>query len=140
MGLLLPAGGIRRIRRQKTLMNKYQKEIKKFGEERDWGQFYDPKDLLLGIVEEIGEFRNIIKWEQNKEIVKKVIEDNKEEVEDTVGDILWLLLTLANICKVDADKAIEIVIASNKKRFPVEKVKGKHTNTHLGGHDGKYKK
>jgi len=40
-------------------MNPYQKQIKKFCEERNWGQFHNPKDLLLGIVEEIGELRNI---------------------------------------------------------------------------------
>ena len=27
-------------------MNKFQLQIKKFCEERDWNQFFDPKDLL----------------------------------------------------------------------------------------------
>ena len=44
-------------------MNIFQKKIKQFAEERNWGQFHNPKDLLLGIVEEIGELRNIVKWE-----------------------------------------------------------------------------
>ncbi len=43
-------------------MNKYQKIIKKFAEDRDWNKFHNPKDLLLGVVEEVGELRNIIKW------------------------------------------------------------------------------
>lgn len=47
-------------------MNKYQKIIKEFSEQRNWDQFHNPKDLLLGIIEEVGEFRNIIKWEQDQ--------------------------------------------------------------------------
>jgi len=38
-----------------------------------WHQFHQPKDLLLGMVEEIGEFRNLIKWEQDPEKVKKIV-------------------------------------------------------------------
>lgn len=121
-------------------MNRYQEQIKKFCEERNWEQFHNPKDLLLGIVEEIGEFRNIIKWEQDSETIKKVILENKEEVKDCIGDIFWFLSLLANNCDVDIDEAIEMTIKDNEKRFPIDKTNSKHTNTYLGGHDGKYKK
>jgi len=50
-------------------MNDFQKQIKKFAEDRNWSQFHNPKDLLLGIVEEIGEIRNIVKWEQDINIL-----------------------------------------------------------------------
>ena len=50
-------------------MNDVQKQIKKFAEDRNWSQFHNPKDLLLGIVEEIGEIRNIVKWEQDINIL-----------------------------------------------------------------------
>ena len=119
-------------------MNPYQEKIKKFCEERNWSQFHNPKDLLLGIVEEIGELRNIVKWEQNPETIKEVMLKNKEEVEDAVGDIFWFLSLLANGCNIDIDNAAQLVIEDNNKRFPIEKTKDKHTNTHLGGHDGKY--
>lgn len=119
-------------------MNSYQEQIKKFSEERNWNQFYNPKDILLGIVEEIGELRNLIKWEQNPEIIKKLLKENKEEVKDAVGDIYWFLSLLANSCDVDIDEAIQMTIEDNKKRFPIEKTKNRHTNIHLGGHDGKY--
>ncbi len=119
-------------------MNPYQEKIKKFCEERKWGQFHNPKDILLGIVEEVGELRNIIKWEQRPEILRKSLLDNKEEVKDDIGDIFWFLSLLANSCDIDIDKAIEGVIEDNEKRFPVKKTKNRHTNISLGGHDGKY--
>lgn len=119
-------------------MNKYQKIIKKFAKDRDWGQFHNPKDLLLGIVEEIGEIRNIVKWEQDLEKLKKVVNDNRAEMEDEIGDIYWFLVLLANGCGVDIDQAIEKTIADNEKRFPLAEVKSKHTNRHIGGVDKKY--
>ena len=119
-------------------MNKFQKEIKKFVEERDWSQFFDPKDLLLGIIEEVGEIRNLVKWERDMDKMKIHLGKNKEELEDNIGDIYWFLTLLANDNGIDIDKAIEKVIESNKKRFPAEQVKGKHTNVSMGGFDKKY--
>jgi NTP pyrophosphatase (non-canonical NTP hydrolase) len=121
-------------------MNKFQKEIKKFTEDRDWNQFHNPKDLLLGIVEEIGEIRNIVKWEQDIKILKKVIDDNKEEMEDNIGDIYWFLALLANGNDIDIDEAISKVIGRNKKRFPVSETKSRHTNIKLGGVDKNFSK
>jgi NTP pyrophosphatase (non-canonical NTP hydrolase) len=116
-------------------MNEFQKRIKKFAEDRDWNQFHNPKDLLLGIVEEIGEMRNIVKWEQDINILRKVINDNKEEVEDNIGDIYWFLALLANSSDINMDEAISKVIERNEKRFPVSETKSHHTNTKLGGVD-----
>lgn len=121
-------------------MNKHQRIIKKFAEDRNWGQFHNPKDLLLGIVEEIGELRNIVKWEQDLNKLRKALLNNKDEVEDGVGDIFWFLALLANSCGVDIDKAIEKVIKENEKRFPLKETRNKHTNRYLSGKDRKYDK
>lgn len=117
-------------------MNKFQKQIDKFAKDRNWSQFHNPKDLLLGIVEEIGEFRNIIKWEQDTEKIAKIIKEKKIDVKDGIGDIYWFLALLANQTGVDINEAITEVIKSNEKRFPLKKTKDRHTNIHLGGHDG----
>jgi len=119
-------------------MNSEQEQIKKFCEDRGWSQFHNPKDLLLGIVEEVGELRNIVKWEQNPEVLRKVLIENKDEVKDGVGDILWFLALLANSAGVSMEEALAMTIADNEKRFPLDKTKDKHTNCYLGGHDGKY--
>ena len=119
-------------------MNKFQKKIKKFAKDRDWDQFHNPKDLLLGIVEEIGEIRNVVKWEQDINKIKKVLLKNKSQLEDDIGDIYWFLALLANGSRIDIDKAISKVIMKNEKRFPVKYVKSKHTNYYLGGKDKKY--
>jgi NTP pyrophosphatase (non-canonical NTP hydrolase) len=121
-------------------MNEFQNRIKRFSEERDWHQFHNPKDLLLGIVEEIGEIRNVVKWEQDNEKLKTALTENKEMIEDNIGDIYWFLALLANETNINIDEAIDKVIERNKIRFPVEKLKSKHTNIFLDGEDGQYKK
>lgn len=113
-------------------MNSFQAQIEKFSKDRDWGQFHNPKDLLLGIVEEIGELRNIVKWEQDIQVLKKVLRDNRDELEDGIGDIYWFLALLANENDVDIDTAIAKVIKKNEKRYPIEDTKSKHTNLYLG--------
>ena len=119
-------------------MNDFQKRIKKFSEDRDWNQFYNPKDLLLGIVEEVGEIRNLVKWEQDIAKLKKVLLDNREELEDNIGDLYWFLALLANENGIDLDEAVAKVIQKNEARFPVADVKSRHTNRYLGGKDGQY--
>ena len=119
-------------------MNEFKKKIKEFSDERDWNQFYNPKDLLLGIVEEIGEIRNLVKWEPDPEKVKELLIQKKEELEDHIGDIYWFLSLLANTNDINLDKAISKVIERNKKRFPVSEFKSRHNNIHLGGKDKQY--
>ncbi|HUC31733.1 MAG TPA: MazG-like family protein [Candidatus Paceibacterota bacterium] len=119
-------------------MNSFQERIKKYAEDRDWNQFHNPKDLLLGIVEEIGEIRNLVKWEQSTDVLKKVLQDNKTELEDNIGDIYWFLVLLANGSDIDIDEAIDKVIINNEKRFPIKDVKSQHTNRYLGGKDKQY--
>lgn len=103
-------------------------------------QFYNPKDLLLGIVEEIGEIRNLVKWEQDMEVLKEVLSENRGELEDNIGDIYWFLAILANENGIDLDRAIDRVIQKNEKRFPVRDTRSRHTNIHIGGVDRKYQR
>ena len=120
-------------------MERIQERIKKFSQEREWGEKYDdPKDYLLGIVEEVGEVRNIVKWISGRETVDKVMKDNFDKLENMIGDLLWFVFMLANRIGVNAKESIDKVIESNIRRFPVELTKGKHTNVVAGGIDLKY--
>lgn len=116
-------------------MKNLQSEIKNFADERNWQKFHSHKDLLLGIVEEVGEFRNFVKWETSEEKIKQAIESNFEEVEDTFGDMLWFIALLANKCNVDLKTALEKVLEKNRERFPAKELNGTHTNTYAGGID-----
>ena len=114
-----------------------QETVKQFDSERNWDNSWDVKDLLLNITEEGGELWNLLKW-VDKEKQKKIVQENKLEVEDYIGDTLFLILKIANQTGVDVEKAFNMTMEDYYKRVPPEKMKEVgHANKHDGGHDGK---
>ena len=114
-----------------------QDEVKKFDEDRGWKDSWNVKDLLLNITEEGGEMWNLIKWIDDEK-QKKVVEENKEEVEDYIGDTLYLVLKIANQTGVDVTDAFRRTMEEYYSRFPPETMKELgHGNKLAGGHDPK---
>lgn len=111
-----------------------QQQIKQFNDDREWSDPGCIKDLMLNMNEEIGEMWNLIKW-LNTEKQQKVISENQEEVDNFIGDMLYLTLKIAYLCDVDSDKAIADVMQEYERRFPADKAKGTHGNTKAGGID-----
>lgn len=115
-------------------MKEYQQRVKEFNDRLDWSNFSSMKDLLLNMSEEIGEMWNVIKW-VDTETQKKLVKENKEEAENFIGDMLYLIFKVAYLCDVDPEKALKDVLDEYEKRFPVEKAKGNHGNVRAGGVD-----
>ena len=114
-------------------MKAIQDEIKRFNDARGWSGTEQIKDLLLNINEEIGEFWNIIKWvdlKTQEELIKK----ERAEVENFIGDLLYLAIKISYLCNVDSEKAIKDVMAEYEQRFPV-KAEKYHGNKLAGGID-----
>ncbi len=122
----------------KSLTN-WQTEIKAFNDARQWSNPKFMKDLLLNVVEEVGEARNIIKWVPEEQS-PVLIEKNKEEWADFIGQLQYLVLKMAYLASVDSEEALKKTMIEFESRFPVDKVKGNHSNILAGGHDGKYAK
>ena len=123
----------------------FQEAVMRIKKEREWHQFHQPKDLLLGLIEEIGEFRNLIKWEQNPEkihqlLVSNPLPEHRDEVLDFFGDALWYIGSLADYCEVDLAEASRAIVDELEGRFPKHKVKGTTANPKTGGYDRKYSK
>ena len=118
-------------------IKKLQEKIKEFDKARGWENDWNLKDLMLNMNEEIGELWNLIKWIDNEK-QKKVISENKEEMEDFIGDVLFLIIKIANQTNVDVEKSIQDVLDEYEKRMPPEVMqKFKHANKKAGGYDDK---
>lgn len=114
-----------------------QNKIKEFDKVRGWDKHWNLKDLLLNITEEGGELWNLVKWVDEEE-QKKIIIEKKEEVSDYIGDTLFLIIKLANQMKIDADKALQETLEEYEKRMPADKMKAVgHANKLAGGIDNK---
>ena len=114
-----------------------QDKIKAFDEARGWNEHWNLKDLMLNINEEVGELWTLIKW-IDEEKQKKVIEENKDQVQDFLGDTLFLLLKIANQTKTNVEAGLEETLKEYEKRMPAEMMKKVgHANILSGGIDNK---
>lgn len=102
-----------------------QKTILEFAEERDWLQFHTPKNLSMAIASEAAELMELFLWCDSAES-HKLLADGKvrQQIEEELADVLIFSLQLANIGKIDLDRAIRKKIARNAEKYPVEKAKG----------------
>lgn len=97
-----------------------------FRDARDWKQFHNPKDVALSLVLEAGEVMEHFQW-KNKEEIEKYIKTNKVEIGDELADVLYWILLMSYDLKIDVLDALEKKIRKNENKYPIEKVKGKHT-------------
>jgi NTP pyrophosphatase (non-canonical NTP hydrolase) len=125
---------------QKSIVE-YQKIVANFADERKWAETYQVYGIMLNMIEEIGEAWNVVKHlEKDETVLRKIIDDNKEEMEDFVGDITFLIFKLSHVLNVDVEKALNERLAEFEKRFPAEFMKANSVagNRRAGGVDMKY--
>ena len=107
-------------------IEKITKKIKKFRDERDWMQFHNHKDVALSLVLEAAEVLEHFQWKKPGE-VEAHGKACKDEIADELADVAMYLFELADNLSIDLPKAIEVKLAKNAQKYPVEKAKGKHT-------------
>ena len=89
-------------------------------------QFHDPKNMSISVIIEASELLEHFQW-KTKEEVEKYIKENKEEIQDEIADIALYLFELADNLDINLLKAMKNKLEKNKRKYPVEKAKGKHT-------------
>lgn len=124
-------------------MRNLQKKVSEFVDERKWAETYHVYGIMLNMIEEIGEGWNVVKHlEKDEKLLRKIMNENKEELEDFIGDLQFLVFKLSHVLGVDAETALEKRLVEFEERFPADFMK-KHTfggNRRAGGVDKKYQK
>lgn len=101
-------------------------KIKKFRDERDWKQFHNAKDVSLSLVLEATEVMEHFQWKNRKEI-DEYLKSHKDDVAEELADVLYWVLLMSSDLEVDIKEALEAKIEKNKKKYPINKARGKHT-------------
>jgi NTP pyrophosphatase (non-canonical NTP hydrolase) len=113
-------------------VDELQEKIAAFVEERDWKQFHTPKDVAVSITIEAAELLELFQWKKDKEINQLLSETGfRKQLEHEIADIMIYLLILTESLGIDVARAVTDKIQMNKKKYPIEKVKGsatKYTN------------
>ncbi len=99
-------------------MERVQKEIEKFNEERDWDQFHSPENLAKSIAIEAGELLECFQWNNNYD---------KQEVCDELADVFSYCFQMASKLGVNPEEIILNKLEKTRKKYPVEKAKGVST-------------
>jgi NTP pyrophosphatase (non-canonical NTP hydrolase) len=94
-----------------------QREIMAFRDERDWEQFHNPKDLALLLSIESAELLEVFLWRKPNEV-------DPEKVKEELADVLYAALLIAQHYGLDVKSIIREKLASNAKKYPVDKAKG----------------
>lgn len=102
------------------------KELREFAKEREWDQYHSPKNLAIALSVEVAEILEHFQWltqEETKKLDTKLLSEIKEEI----GDVMIYLVRLADKLGIDPVAAAKAKIIKNAQKYPVDKVKGKHT-------------
>ncbi len=90
--------------------------IRKFSEDRKWGQFHSPANLAKTISIEANELLECFQWPDDNYDLQAV----KEEL----ADVLVYCRDLLDKLNVDEDEIVNEKMDKNEAKYPVEKAKG----------------
>jgi NTP pyrophosphatase (non-canonical NTP hydrolase) len=96
-----------------------EKRIIAFRDERNWKQFHQVKDLLLGLNIEVAELQELFLWKNDEEQA----EIDKVKIKDELADIAIFLVYISNHFNIDLREAISEKIEKNNLKYPVDKSK-----------------
>lgn len=93
--------------------------VSDFAARRNWGQFHDPKSLLLALVGEVGEVAELMQWTREGAVAAELGSgDGAQRIRDELADVFLYLVRLADVLNVDLADAAWEKLARNETRFP----------------------
>lgn len=106
-------------------VNGLAEPLHEFAEDRDWGQFHSPKNLVMALNGEVGELNEIFQW-LSENLSRTVMENpvTALKVQEELADVLLYLMRLASVLGVDLNEAARIKLLTNGQKYPVSKAHG----------------
>lgn len=98
-------------------MNELISEIIKFRDERNWGQYHNPKDLAISLNLEASELLELFQWKSSE----VAVEENYEKMKDEIADVVIYSLMLCHDLNIDIKAAVQNKIQKNADKYPVDK-------------------
>ena len=103
----------------------FMKRIDAFALERDWAQFHSVRNLVLAMVGEVGELAEVFQWVSDDQIEAFLAKpENQARLQEELADVLIYALRLASVSGVNVIEVLEVKLAKNAEKYPVDKSKG----------------
>ena len=98
----------------KTLAN----QVINFREARSWKRFHGSKDLILGLLVELGELAEHFQYLTGEEL-EKYQRDFKEDIGEEMADVLFWILLMSAEQGIDLEQAFLQKMKKNAKKYPI---------------------
>jgi NTP pyrophosphatase (non-canonical NTP hydrolase) len=109
-----------------TDLGELRVRMRQFSAERDWGQFHDPKSVLLALVGEVGELAELFQWLPAADAAALAqAEPLRTRAGEELADVLLYLVLLADVLDIDLADAARRKLAAAHLRFPPAAVSGR---------------
>ena len=110
-------------------IHQLKKTIKNFVFERDWIKYHTPRNLAQSICIESAELLEIFQWSlTNNDKKIKPKNSQNSNIADELADIFIYCISLSNTLEIDITQIILNKIKKNKRRYPINKFKGRLRN------------
>ena len=90
--------------------------IRNFTTERDWDQFHSPANLAKSISIEANELLECFQWCDD--------DYDLQHVKEELADVIVYCQDMLDKLGLDADEIVNMKMAQNEAKYPVEKAKG----------------
>jgi len=98
-------------------MDEIIRHLKVFRDERDWGQFHNPKDLAVALAVEASELLEQFLWKSSSDA-------DVEKVKEELADVFTYAFLLADKYGFDVKEMVFAKSRANAKKYPISKAKG----------------
>lgn len=105
-------------------ISKLVEALDQFAQKRDWGQFHSPKNLVMALSGEVGELTALFQWLTENESSQITDPNLSQNIRDELADVLFYLIRLASVLKVDLNAAALHKLKVNEEKYPADKFRG----------------
>jgi dCTP diphosphatase len=111
---------------QQTTISELKDLVRAFSRERDWEQFHHPKDLGVALACEVGEVLEHFRYRDNEAIAARLDDPGeRRELAYELADCLWLILRLADVCRIDLASSLREKVELAALKYPIDRAYGR---------------
>lgn len=109
---------------QSFTLSQLKDAVAQFNDERDWGQYHNPRNLAMALSVEVGELLELFLWSTD-DGPQPPVASRVPRVNDEIADVVICVLNLANRLNVDVSDAVMAKLKTNAEKYPIAKARGR---------------
>src|ERR1700744_1972521 len=110
-----------------TTLAELRELVRRFVDERDWGQFHTPKNLSMSLAIEAAELMEHFQWTTAEE--SRAVANNpaaRAAAGEELADVICYALALANELDLDVAATVRDKMVKNAQKYPAAEYRGRY--------------